>query len=93
VWISWRSIGEWDTTPVRQRLEIVKPIRAPDAHVPRQPVPTENLWVQKFDLRTSLNIKISKHFLAASTPSPKGMPFSQPDSDSPVVLLNKFDQQ
>jgi hypothetical protein len=49
--------------------------------------------VQKFDLRTSLNIKISKHFLAASTPSPKGTPSSQPDSDSPVVLLNKFDQQ
>jgi hypothetical protein len=42
---------------------------------------------------TSLNIKISKHFLAASTTSPKGMPFSQPDSDSQVVLLNKFDQQ
>jgi hypothetical protein len=49
----------------------------------------------KFDPRvgTSLNIKISKHFLAASTTSPKGMPFSQPDSDSQVVLLNKFDQQ
>jgi hypothetical protein len=49
----------------------------------------------KFDPRVgmSLNIKISKHFLAASNPSLKGMPFSQPDSDSQVVLLNKFDQQ
>ena len=48
----------------------------------------------KFETRagTSRNIKIHKHFVTESTPSPTRGPFSQPNQDSWVVLLIKFDR-
>ena len=48
----------------------------------------------KFEARvgSSRNIKIYKHFVAASTLRQTRTPFSQPNPDSQVVLLNKFDR-
>ena len=48
----------------------------------------------KFEARagTSRNFKIHNHFAAVSTPSATRTPFSQPNSNSRVVLLNEFDR-
>jgi hypothetical protein len=39
---------------------------------------------------SSRNIKIHKHFVPALTPSPTRAPMSQPNPDSKIALLNKF---